>query len=85
MNAEPTTQLPAIPPLSSSDLLAALREYEQKHPAFMRIPHLRLFCDGSGALIVHDVEMFQFHNLDDLMEKLKAANAELSDGAGEKR
>jgi hypothetical protein len=60
--------------VACTDLLAALRKYEQKHPTQMRLPHLRLFCDGSGALIVHDVEMFEFHDIGDLMKQLKAAN-----------
>ena len=61
--------------VACTDLLAAVREYERKHPAQMHLPYLRLFCDGSGALIVRDVEMFEFYNLAELMEKLKAANA----------
>ena len=78
MNNPDVTEQPATPtPVACSDLLAALREYENKHPSFMRIPHLRLFCDGSGALVQHDVEMFTFHDINHLFQQLKAANSRI--------
>lgn len=55
-------------------LLAVLSEYEAKHKTFMRIPHLEIYSDGSGRMMMMDVDMFHFASLSDCIGKMRAAN-----------
>lgn len=70
-----STERKAPTALAAATLLAALVEYEQKHTRTDDLMSIEMFSDGSGHLeTLKQGDIFEFLNLDELMEKLKAAN-----------
>lgn len=72
--SETNTQPVTAPAVASSELLAALGEYDDAHPAFCRIPYLVVFRDGSGRLMHGDTEMLEFGTVEEAVRLLRAAN-----------
>lgn len=58
------------------DLFDQFKAYEKSHSHFMSIPHLELYSDGSGSMrTTTGTILFEFHNLEHLMTKLKPDNS----------